>query len=121
MSDESIEEQIQAKGLNAPRVTPADIEAEIDGEYYFTGDRGVQGAFEQQDELTRLTGMHAELRLLTFCILHLRNGFTVTGVSACASPENFDSEIGRKIARQNAVAQIWPLLGFRLRDELAVK
>jgi hypothetical protein len=52
-------------------------------------------------------------------VLVLRNGFTVTGESACASPENFDAEIGRKIARQNAVAKVWPLLGFRLRDSLA--
>lgn len=48
------------------------------------------------------------------------NGFTVTGESACASPENFNAEIGRKIARQNAVDKLWPLLGFRLRDKLAV-
>ena len=59
------------------------------------------------------------LALLTICVLVLRNGFTVTGESACASPENFDAEIGHKIARQNAVAKIWPLLGFRLRDQLA--
>jgi len=51
----------------------------------------------------------------------LRNGFTVTGESACASPENFDAELGRKIARQNAVAKVLPLLGFRLRDKLASK
>lgn len=121
MNDESIEEKIQAKGLNAPRVTPDYIESEIDGEYFFTAEQGVQKAFAEQDELTRLTGMHGELRLLTFCVLRLRNGFTVTGESACASPENFDAEIGRTIARQNAVAKVWPLLGFRLRDELAAK
>ena len=119
MSDKDIEQEIQAKGLTAPRVTPADIESEINGEYYFTAEQGVQAAFLEQDELTRLTGMHGELRLLTFCVLHLRNGFTVTGESACASPENFNAELGRKIARQNAVAKIWPLLGFRLRDTLA--
>ena len=116
---DSLEREIQAKADKAPRVTPADIEAEIDGEYYFTAEQGVQKAFAEQDELTRLTGMYGELRLLTFCVLHLRNGFTVTGESACASPENFDAEIGRKIARQNAVNKIWPLLGFRLRDKLA--
>lgn len=121
MNDKTIEQEIQAKGLTAPRVTPDAIEAEINGEYYFTAEQGVQGAFEQQDEITRLSGMHGELRLLTFCVLRLRNGFTVTGESACASPENFDAEIGRKIARQNAVQKIWPLLGFRLRDELAAK
>lgn len=119
MSDKDIEQEIQAKGLTAPRVTPADIEAEINGEYYFTAEQGVQAAFLEQDDLTRLTGMHGELRLLTFCVLHLRNGFTVTGESACASPENFNAELGRKIARQNAVAKVWPLLGFRLRDKLA--
>lgn len=121
MNDKTIEQEIQSKGLNAPRVTPDAIEAEINGEYFFTAEQGVQKAFAEQDELTRLTGMHGELRLLTFCVLHLRNGFTVTGESACASPENFDAEIGRKIARQNAVQKIWPLLGFRLRDQLAQK
>jgi hypothetical protein len=56
------------------------------------------------------------LALLTFCVLILRNGFTVTGESACASPENFDAEIGRQIARKKAVEKVWPLLGFRLRE-----
>jgi hypothetical protein len=56
--------------------------------------------------------------LLTFCVLVLRNGFTVTGESACASSENFDAEIGRKIARQNAVAKIWPLEGYLLKQRL---
>lgn len=59
------------------------------------------------------------LHLLTFCVLVLRNGFTVTGESARASPENFNAEIGRKIARQNAVEKIWPLMGFALREKLA--
>ena len=59
------------------------------------------------------------LSLLTFCVLVLRNGFTVTGESACASPENFDAEIGRQIARQNAVSRIWPLMGYELRSKLA--
>lgn len=119
MNDKTIEQEIQSKGLTAPRVTPADIEAAIDGEYFFTAADAVQAAFLKQDELTRLTGMHGELSLLTFCVLRLKNGFTVTGESACASPENFNRELGEKIARQNAVAKIWPLLGFRLRDKLA--
>lgn len=118
-TDAQIESEIQAKGLTAPRVTPADIEAEIDGEYYFTAADGVQGAFHKQDELTRLTGAHGELRLLTFCVLRLKNGFTVTGESACASPENFNAELGQKIARTKAIDKVWPLLGFRLRDKLA--
>ena len=56
---------------------------------------------------------------MTFCVLVLRNGFTVTGESACASPENFDAELGRKIARQNAVSKTWPLMGYHLKQKLA--
>jgi hypothetical protein len=67
----------------------------------------------------RANAAPAALGLLTFCVLVLRNGFTVTGESACASPENFDAEIGRKIAREKAIEKVWPLLGFRLRDELS--
>ena len=119
MTSAAIQNEIEAKGLTAPRVTPADIEAEIDGEYYFTAANGVNGApYHTHDEITRLTGYHGELERLTFCVLRLRNGFTVTGESACASPENFDAEIGRKVARQKAVEKIWSLLGFRLRDKL---
>lgn len=116
---DTIEQEIQAEGLTAPRVTPADIEAEIASEHYFTAEDGVAG----RKIATGQGGLTAEsvgpLGLLTFCVLVLRNGFTVTGESACASPENFDAEIGRKIARQNAVEKIWPLLGFRLRDHLS--
>ena len=87
VNDQAIEHEIQAKGLTAPRVTPADLKANIVGEYFFTAADGVQAAFHTQDELTRLTGAHGELALLTFCVLVLRNGFTVTGESACASPK----------------------------------
>ena len=115
-TDKQIEQEIQSKGLTAPRVTPADIEAEIASEHYFTAAEGVSGAARGG----RIVGDDARpLHLLTFCVLALRNGFTVTGESACASPENFDAEIGRKIARQNAAQKIWPLLGFRLRDKLS--
>ena len=58
------------------------------------------------------------LLLLTFCVLVLRNGFTVTGESACASPENFDAEIGRKIARENAINKVWMLEGYLLKQQL---
>jgi len=116
-----IEQEIQAKGLTAPRVTPADIEAEITSEFYFTAADGYRSApcFDPNGQPTDCLPPPAPLELLTFCVLVLRNGFTVTGESACASPENFDAEIGRRIACQNAVNKIWPLLGFRLRDRLA--
>lgn len=122
MTGDAIETEIQAKGLTAPRVTPDDVQAEIASEHYFTAREGVLGelasdgvpvtAYEQANATPEALG------LLTFCVLVLRNGFTVTGESACASPENFDKGIGRTIARQNAVNKIWPLLGFRLRDKL---
>jgi len=116
MTDQQIENEIQAKGLTAPRVTPADVEASITSEFYFTAADGCVGASGHRPNSVRAG---TALGLLTFCVLVLRNGFTVTGESACASPENFDAELGRKIARQNAEAKIWPLLGFRLRDQLA--
>ena len=124
--DNPIEQEIQAKGLTAPRVTPSGIEANIASEHYFTAAEGVIGMFTagqiangrgvSPDEVGRLK---PELGLLTFCVLVLRNGFTVTGESACASPENFDAEIGRKIARANAVQKIWPLMGYALKSSLA--
>jgi len=113
----SIEQEIQARASVAPRVTPADIEAEIAGCYYFTALDGVDGYYRGGPE-AQACGHAPELGLLTFAVLVLRNGFTVTGESACANPENFDAEIGRKIARQNAVNKVRPLLGFRLRDRL---
>jgi hypothetical protein len=117
---QALESAIVAAGATkAPRITLADIAENIAGEYYFTADKAVQATFLDQDELTRLAGMHGELRLLTFCVLVLRNGFTVTGESACASPENFNAEIGKRIARENAVSKIWPLMGYELRSKLA--
>ncbi|MEE1869073.1 Gp49 family protein [Pseudomonas auratipiscis] len=118
MTDKDIEQEILAKGKIAARITPADVQANIVGEYYFTASEGVQATLHKQDELTRLTGAHGELALLTFCVLVLKNGFTVTGESACASPENFDEGIGRKIARQNAEQKIWPLMGYELKQRL---
>ena len=109
MNDETIEKEIQAKGLTAPRITPEDIEANISGEYYFTAGEAMRIG----------QAPRGPLDLLTFCVLVLKNGYTVTGESACASPENFDAELGRKIARQNAVQKVWPLMGYALRSELA--
>ncbi len=117
MTDQTIEQEIQAKGLTAPRVTPADIDANIVKEVYFTAADGILGASISTDDISTI--INTEHTLLTFCVLTLRNGFTVTGESACASPENFDAEIGRKIARQNAAAKIWPLMGYELRSKLA--
>ena len=112
MNDQAIENEIKAKGLTAPQVTPADIESNIVQTHYFTAADGWCAASHQPSE------DGSPLTLLTFCVLILRNGFTVTGESACASPENFDAELGRKIARANAVNKIWPLMGYALKEKL---
>lgn len=109
----NIEDEIQAKGLTAPRITPSALQQNIDSEHYFTALDGTRGAADLPDE------NRTQLSLLTFCVLVLKNGFTVTGESACASPENFDAEIGRKIARANAEQKIWPLMGYELKQRLS--
>ena len=125
MSDNEIEQEIQAKGLTAPRITPADIEANIASEHYFTAWEGAQLAYwgdSDPEDPKPEEGEPAKdgpLSLLTFCVLVLHNGFTVTGESACASPENFNAEIGRKVARDNAVEKVWPLMYYELRSKLA--
>ena len=224
MNDQAIEQEIQAKGLTAPRITPADIEENIVGEFYFTAGSATRGASMEQvaevahevnraycqalgdasqpswddapewqrasarmgadlhtmgdfgPEESHISWMNQKLEegwkygpvknpeakehpcivpfdqlpleqqakdhifrgvvhavnvafpgapqftaldLLTFCVLVLKNGFTVTGESACASPENFDAELGRKIARQNAVQKMWPLMGYALKERLS--
>ncbi len=123
----TIEQHIQAAGATkGPRITPADIETNIASQYFFTAADGAAGVFVHEraaDGLGMFPGdlptYETPLRLLTFCVLVLRNGFTVTGESACASPENFNPEVGRRIARENAVAKIWPLMGYELRSKLA--
>ena len=119
MTDNQIEQEIQAKGKTAARVTPADIEANIASEHYFTAADGQVGAIARSTiEDAWDVAADAPLELLTFCVLVLRNGFTVTGESACVSRENFDAEIGRKVARENAISKMWPLLGYALKDKL---
>ena len=94
--EKAIEKEIQDKGLNAPRLTPDLIDAAIASAdfHVFPG------------------------TTMTICALKLRNGFVVIGESAAASPENFNEEIGRKIARENARNKIWALEGYLLREKL---
>lgn len=94
--EQAIESEIQTKELNAPRLSPEKIDAVIAGEDYhvFPG------------------------TTLTVCCLKLRNGFAVTGESAAVSPENFDVELGKKIARRNARDKIWALEGYALKERL---
>lgn len=115
-----IQQEIDAKAI-APRVTPADIEAAIASEHYFTAQQGAchDNAIQVYHDKAQEFSCDPQLDLLTLCVLILRNGFTVTGESACASPENFDAEIGRKVARANAINKIWPLMGYELKTKLA--
>ena len=94
--DKEIEKEIIEKGLTAPRITLDHVESVIETEQYHV----------------------FEGTTFTVCLLTLKNGFNVTGESACASPENFDAEIGRKIARGNAVQKIWALEGYLLKQKL---
>jgi len=96
MSETEIENEIQAKGLSAPRLTPTMIDEAIVSEQYHVFPKTT----------------------MTVCALTLRNGYIVTGESAAASPENFDQAIGRKIARENARNKIWALEGYLLREKL---
>jgi hypothetical protein len=125
MTDQAIEQEIQTKGLTAPRITPADVEANIASEHFFRASEGVYGAYRHNNDVYVGSMPNdlsiATLPLLTFCVLVLKNGFTVTGESACASAENFDAELGRKIAKQNAMQKIWPLMGYELRTKLAAE
>lgn len=95
-NEAAVEAEIQAKNLNAPRLNPAHIDAQITGEDY-----------------------HVFGGVMTVCVLTLQNGFMVVGESACASPANFDADLGRKIARDNARNKIWALEGYALRNKLA--
>lgn len=122
MTDQSIEQEIKAKGKTVARITPLNIESNIINTTYFTAADGWNGEAASDDRTLGLAyPKDGPLNLLTFCVLVLRNGFTVTGESACASPENFDAEIGRKIAKENAIQKIWPLMGYELRSKLAGK
>lgn len=108
LDENAVEAQIQAKGLTFPRITPEHVSQTIVAEY--TG---------RASEMFSQAPIHQSLECLTICVLVLNNGFTVVGKSACASPENFDAELGAKIARDDARNQIWALEGYRLRSALA--
>lgn len=103
----------------APRVSLADIEGAINRRYDTTARRAVRDAAGSGDFGAHISADVGPLDLLSICILVMRNGFVVVGTSACASPENFNAELGKKLAYDNAIRQLWPLMGFALRDRLA--
>lgn len=103
-------EILSATGATAPRVSLDDLNAAIASENYFT-------AGEAAEALGQPTS--GPLDLLTLCLLTTKSGFTIVGKSAPASPENFDPLKGRSFAREDAIRQLWPLMGFALRERLA--
>lgn len=109
----AFELEIKSDEQTAPRVTPADIEENIVDECYFNAAKAIA-----HNDGGPTVVPPASTALLTFCVLVLRNGFTVTGESACVSPEIFNAEIGRKVARENAVGKVWPLMGYILKERL---
>lgn len=107
-------DQAAAAVAVAPRVTLADIEAATASAYFVNGWNACLNAFE-----TPKLSDEKALLVLTLCIVVLKNGFVIVGKSAPASPENFNDELGKKLARDDATRQIWPLMGFALKDRLS--
>ena len=103
-------DEYSANKSTHPRISLADMEGKIACEAYFTA--GAAG-----DALG--IPMHDSAKLLTICIITMRNGFTLVGKSAPASPENFDQEKGNRFAYEDAIKQLWPLEGYALREKLA--
>lgn len=95
-NEQAIENEIQTKGLNAPRLSPTMISETMVSEAYYVFPNTT----------------------LTICCLTLHNGYNVIGESAAASPENFDEAIGRHIAKDKAREKIWALEGYLLRQTL---
>lgn len=101
----------------APRVSLADIEAAIAFRYDVNGWKAAETTAQNGTVAGDMMSAQ-QLGLLSICLVVLKNGFTVIGKSAPASPENFNADLGRKLAYEDAVRQIWPLMGFALRDRL---
>ena len=101
--------------MSEPRtITPADIEGYVKSEHYFNA----HDAVSLNKDGERIAAPE-ELTLLTFCVIVLKNGFTLTGLSACADPRKYNKEIGEKVARADALNKAWPLMGYVLRSQLA--
>lgn len=93
----------------APRVTLDDINNNVAMEYTFTASKAIAGCPGEDD---------ADMKVLTICLMRMKNGFVVIGKSAPASPENFDANLGAKFAREDCVRQLWPIMGYALRETL---
>ncbi|WP_338577800.1 Gp49 family protein [Brevundimonas olei] len=104
-----------AKVAIAPRVTLEDLERSIASEHYIRANEAVTTS--HGDAYSEVS--ENALACLTLCVLVTKSGFTVTGESACAAPENFNAELGRKFAREQAIRKLWAFEGFALRKRLS--
>jgi len=109
MNTNDFEQEIQSKGLTAPRITPEHIESLINEQYFF----------RMSDALKGTPGESTPgCQRMTICVLVLKNGFVVTGEGVCADSNNFDQDLGRRAAREQAIQKIWALEGYLLRQKL---
>lgn len=99
-SDEELEQEIQDKGLTAPRVTLGRIDAKV----------------KDVEFVRHVTRSGSILR---WAVLEMENGFTIAGKpSASVSAENDNAEIGERIATENAMNEVWAFEGYLLKEEL---
>lgn len=103
------DDALSAETATHPRVTLEDLQAAVVAVHYFTAGEAAAALGQPSNR---------PMDLLTICVLTIDNGFTVVGKSAPASPENFDAEKGRTFAKEDAMRQLWPLMGFALRARL---
>ena len=98
------------------RVTLALLTAKIGAEYFFTADQAILGAANVAGN--PVPPLVPALKILTVCVITTQNGFVLIGKSAPADPANFNEEVGRKFAREDAMRQLWQLEGYLLREKL---
>lgn len=90
---------------SAPKVSVNQVEAEIVDDYY----RNLGSALKAPEGSPTYN--------TTLCVLVLRNGFVIVGKSACVHSENFNEETGKRLAREDAIRQIGPFMGWREADK----
>lgn len=115
MTDTQIEQEIQANGLTAPRITPADIEANIASEHYFTGSDGAFAVGGQRP----MALPNDPLLGVQFCVLVLKNGHLVTGESLLQDLSKPDPERARASARRRAFDKAYDMVVYAERERLA--
>lgn len=115
-SDNEAEAIAARKG--GKRISLTDIENEVAERLYFTGAQAARITRDMNNPASINPAVVMPLACLTLCILVLRNGFTVVGKSAPADPQNFDPGFERQLAYEDALRQVWPLMGYHLRQKL---